>query len=262
MNASTKKKQQPTTYYLVTGVDGIIPCSAAAGFPTDIAAALGTTIVHPNPGRRWFDDTAFSYFRMVSAPGEVLADAPDLTAWRLWEVQPLGTTGNWATVGGRDDRWRLYAHQLHVVREADAHLALGPRGRQVLDLLQDQLPDLARRWAADHQADPARADDAHRTWRLCTFVEPAAARGDDAHSNAASHARSTRRSAALLVAEHLAIRTACAATQEEFGRRAAHYAAMRAQALAAAVLMEDRLSDYVLNSLRGLYLEHLTPASA
>ncbi|MGW4807189.1 hypothetical protein [Kitasatospora sp. NPDC004272] len=257
---STKKPKAAPVYYLVTGVDGIIPRSADAGFPTDIAAALGTTIDHPNPGRKWYDDSRFSYFRTVSAPGEVLDDAPELTQWRLWKVQPLGETGNWTLNGRRDDRWRLYAHQLHVVREVDAHLALGPRGRQVLDLLDQELPGLARRWAATYQADPARVEDAHRTWRLCNFVEPAAARGDDAHTNAAYHARNVRRTAALLVAEHLAIRTACAATEEEFGRSAAHYAAMRAKALAAAVLMEDRLSDYVLNSLRGLYLEQLIPA--
>ncbi|GAA2121405.1 hypothetical protein GCM10009759_71080 [Kitasatospora saccharophila] len=259
MNTAKKPKPAPV-HYLVTGVDGIIPRSAEAGFPTDIAAALGTTIDHPNPGRRWYDDTAFSYFRTVSAPAEVLDDAPGLAAWRLWEVQPLGTTGNWNENGRRDDRWRLYAHQLQVVREVDAHLALGPRGRQVRDLLDQELPGLARRWAATYQADPARVDNAHRTWRLCTFVEPAAARGDDAHTHAAYHSRNTRRTAALLRAEHLAIKAALAATEEEFGRSAAHYAAMRAESLADAVLMEDRLSEYVLNSLRGLYLEQFTPA--
>ncbi|MEU5388048.1 hypothetical protein [Kitasatospora cineracea] len=257
MNASTKKKQ--LTYYLVTGTDGIVPRSADAGFPTDIAAAIGTTIDHPNPGRRWYDDTQFSYFRTVSEPAEVLDDASYLTQWRLREVRPLGNPGNWSENGGRDDRWRLYAHQLHIVREADAHLALGPRGRQVIDLLDHLLSDLVRRWAADYQADPARTDDAHRTWRLCN--EPDAAHSDDARSMAHIAARQTHRTAALTATDRLAIQTAVTATEEEFGSRASHYAARRASALAAAVLLEDRLSQYALTSLRGTHLDQALAAS-
>ncbi|MFJ2191574.1 hypothetical protein ACIOJE_27195 [Kitasatospora sp. NPDC087861] len=252
------RTKKPATHYLATDADGIIPASLAAGTPVNLADAVGTTIDHPNPCQNlWYDETAFSYFRTVTAPGEVLADVP---GWprRLWIIEPLGTTGTW---GGRDSAHRLFAHRIRVVQETESWQALGSRGRQVLDLIDHQLPDLARTWAATHTADPDRVHQAYEDWRLCNSREPEAASGMNAKQMALSVAGSSRCSAALWTVSRLAIDAAHTAA-DEFGRSAAHYAAMRAEALAFAVLLENRLRDYTLTALRGAALDQALTAAA
>lgn len=86
-------------------------------------------------------------------------------------------------------------------------------------------------------------------------------RSDRAFGEALSRARSLRRSAALWQAGHLAMRTA-RRVEETHGRSAGHYAAKRAEALAVAVLLEDKLRTYCLTSLRGTTLDEHQPATA
>ncbi|WP_395100690.1 hypothetical protein [Streptomyces noursei] len=124
--------RKPATWYIATPADGIIEISRQAGTPVNLAASVGQVIDHPNPcANLWFDETRFSYFRMVKRVGEALEDTsiwPVTWPIRLWIVEPLGETGNWSQ---RHYPYRLLAHQIRVLEETDAHLALGAGGRDV-----------------------------------------------------------------------------------------------------------------------------------
>ncbi|MET8629793.1 hypothetical protein ABZW30_39745 [Kitasatospora sp. NPDC004669] len=245
------------TYYLATDADGIIPDSHKACAPLGLADKVGATIDHPTPCQRlWYDEGPFSYFRTVTAAGEVLADVPNLQTWRLWAVEPLGTTGNW---GERHYPYRRLAHRIRVIQEVESWQALGPRGREVLDLIDRQLPSLVRTWAVAFATDPDGVHQAYETWRLCTHHQHTS--GTNALTWATDTARRTSRQAAAQTADRLA-RTVALAAADPFGPGAAHYAARRAEALAAAVLLEDRLTDYVLTALRGGALDQTPTAAA
>ncbi|GAA0454323.1 hypothetical protein [Streptomyces olivaceiscleroticus] len=247
-------------YYMATTPDGVIPASVTAGTPVNLADHIGQVIDHPSPGRRWYDDSQFSYFRMVRRAGEVLEDTGmHPIAWpvRLWIVEPVGPVGNWAS-----DLYpyRTLSHQVRVVAETDAWQALGPRGDKVLDYINVELPAQARAWAAAYAADPQRTQDRHAAWNgdsLCGTDHCSS--GRHALAWAAHRAFTCRREAALRTASQLATAAAeQAVTLPDDAGRA--YVTSRAIAMTTAVLLQDRLRPYLLNALRGVDLDVIAPA--
>ncbi|MER5227128.1 hypothetical protein [Streptomyces flaveus] len=83
---------------------------------------------------------------------------------RLWIVEPVGDTGNW---GQRYYPYRLLAHQIRIVEETDAWQALGRNVREVLDVIEHQIPERAARWAADWDAAPEGMANRCWNWHLC-----------------------------------------------------------------------------------------------
>lgn len=248
-------------YYMATTPDGVIPASATAGTPVNLADHVGQVLDHPTPGRRWYDDSQFSYFRMVNRVGEVLEDTgmPPI-AWpvRLWTVEPVGPTGNWST-----DLYpyRTLSHRVRVVAETDAWQALGPRGDKVLDYIHIQLPVQARAWAATYAADPQGTHHRHTAWyndSLCSTDHCSS--GRHAQAWAAHRAFTCRREAALRTAHQLAAAAAeqAVTVPDDSGRA---YVASRAIAMTTAVLLQDRLRPYLLNALRGVDLDTAVTAT-
>ncbi|MCX4598315.1 hypothetical protein OG819_55245 [Streptomyces sp. NBC_01549] len=176
------------THYMVSMPDGTVPptSGSTASFTTiNLAEHVGQAVDHPTPGRPWYDEGPFSYFRTYSqrGVGEVLdrrGEWPVQWPVRLWIVEPLGETGNWDT---KYHPYWVLCHQMRVVEETEIWRAFGHRGQRVLDLIDRQLPDLARQWAEEWQTDPdgtrqrydawtARVDDTRAMsnwvfWRAC-----------------------------------------------------------------------------------------------
>jgi len=245
---------RPVIHYLVTRPDGTVPPTSghAAEYATwqgepiptvNIADHLGRLVAHPSPGKRWFDDRPFSYFRLYTRPGEAL----ERVEWpaRLWIVEPRGETGNW---GAPHYPYWVLCHQLKVVEETDIWRAFGHRGETVLDVLQRQLPDLARQWATEWAADPDGTRQRYGTWterlseiRVDWWVY--------------WKARYSRRSAAATVAETLA-RTAAEKAALDVGADKDATAAVshRAWCLIAGHLLHDRLRRPHEREIRALLL--------
>ncbi|MGW2841830.1 hypothetical protein ACWCWD_29095 [Streptomyces sp. NPDC001493] len=249
------------SWYMATPADGIIERSRQAGTPVSLADHVGQVIDHPRPGRPWFDESEFSYFRMVKRVGEALEDTGIRSAvWpvRLWIVEPVGDTGNWSP---HHYPYRLLAHQIRVVEETDAWPALGVRGREVLDVVQQQIPQRAIEWAASWDADPEGMRERRRTWHLCGSRSTGS--GVRAQSTAIAISRARRESAAQQWAEHLAQDTAEHALEGTGASRdAVYYACARAAGLATAAQHEARLDAYVLDALRGTGLDSPAPVVA
>jgi hypothetical protein len=242
-------------HYMVTMPDGTVPPTAgpSSTYPTvNLAELVGQAVDHPDPGKKWFDVSAFSYFRTYTprGVGEVLerrGEWPVEWPIRLWIVEPLGETGNW---GGRHYPYWVLCHRLKVVEETEAWRAFGHRGQQVWDLIDRQLPDLARQWADEWQADPdgtrhrydAWNEDLSRTHAVCCWAR--------------NRADSSRREAAKEVAQELAWAAAekAAAAAGAAGDAVAAIS-RRASCLAAGQLLHDRLcrGDYQ-KSIRALLL--------
>lgn len=239
--------KRPTTHYMATRPDGTVPPTdpyqaryfEAQGetIPTvNLAEHVGQAVDHPSPGAKWYDDRPFSYFHMYTRPGEVL----ERVEWpaRLFVVEPLGEVGNWG--GAHYPYWRM-SHQLEVVEETDIWRAFGHRGERVLDVIDRQLPDLARQWAAEWAADPDGTRRRYDAW--------AERRSDTRVLDQWVYWKAcySRRSAAAKTAESLA-RTAGTKAAREAGadEEATTAIATRAWCLAAAELLHDRLrrSDY------------------
>lgn len=255
MEDTVSRTPKPTTWYMATPADGIIPASRKALTPISLADAVGQVIDHPTPCRtKWFDETPFSYFRMVKRVGEALEDTgirPMTWPVRLWIVEPLGDTGNW---GQRYYPYRLLAHQVRVVEETEAWQALGTCGREVLDVIEHQIPQLAPHWAADWDADPKGMRERHEAWRLCGG--PHTTSGMKAESLVADTARARRESAAQRWVERLAADAADRALAgTDASPAAAHYTRSRAANLATAVQHQARFDAYVLDTLRGADLD-------
>ncbi|WP_030237383.1 hypothetical protein [Streptomyces sp. NRRL S-350] len=236
-----------TTHYLATRPDGTVPAGPGSTIPINLLTPDANGIVrHPNPGApgTWWSGEHLT-LTLTTAAGEALEGR----TWpvRLFAVEPVGESAP----GGPGYRHQVRTRALRVVEETDARLALGPRAAQVLVLIEE-LPELAHRWASRYAADPAAGHEAYETWRLCTHHGHTSA--VNARARAADAARRSRRDAALSAVRQLAVDAALPAA-EEFGPRAAHYAAMRASARADAALLEDRLTDYVLLALRGHSLD-------
>ncbi|WEH43967.1 hypothetical protein [Streptomyces sp. AM 2-1-1] len=245
----------PVTWYMATPADGIIELSRQAGTPVSLADHVGQVIDHPRPcTEKWFDESRFSYFRMVKRVGEVLEDTGIWpVAWpvRLWVVEPLGETGNWSQ---HHYSYRLLAHRIRVVEETDAWRALGAGGREVLDVIHREIPERAARWAADWDTDPEHMSDRWRTWSRCSSRNTAS--GSWAQSVAGAASRARRECAAQWWSEHLAgqaVDRALAAAG--VSPDAASYARERAADLAAAAQHQARLDAYVLDALRGVRLD-------
>ncbi|MFJ2094708.1 hypothetical protein ACIOEW_36455 [Streptomyces sp. NPDC087901] len=67
--------RKPVTWYIATPTDGTIEMSRLAGTPVGLSANVGKVIDHPNPcHNQWYDESRFSYFRMVKRVGEALED--------------------------------------------------------------------------------------------------------------------------------------------------------------------------------------------
>ncbi|MFF2902368.1 hypothetical protein [Streptomyces sp. NPDC057966] len=181
--------RKPITWYIATPADGIIEMSRQAGTPVNLATAVGDVVRHPSPCRnKWYDESSFSYFRMVKRVGEALEDTgiwPITWPVRLWNVEPLGETGNWSP---RHYPYRLLAHQIRVLEEVDAHMALGPCGRDVLTVVQQEIPERAARWAA---ARPAAAAGGRTPspWRSRTTAASRPPRPGSSTSHAAPSTR-------------------------------------------------------------------------
>lgn len=242
---------KPVTWYMTTPADGIIELSRQAGTPVSLADAVGQVIDHPNPcAKKWFDESPFSYFRMVKRVGEVLEDTgiwPSVWPVRLWIVEPVGDAGNWSH---QHYPYRLLAHQIRVLEETDPWPALGAGGREVLDVIHEQIPERAVRWAAD----PEGMEERRRTWRLCGTRD--IGRGEWAQAAADMTSYASRESAAQRWAEQLATGTVeriLAAT--DFSQEAVDYARSRAVELTVAAQHQTRLSPYVLDALRGVRLD-------
>ncbi|PJN36604.1 hypothetical protein CG747_32205 [Streptomyces sp. CB02959] len=248
--------RKPVTWYIATPADGIIEMSRQAGTPVNLADAVGQVIDHPNPcANLWFDESQFSYFRMVKRVGEALEDTgiwPVTWPVRLWIVEPLGETGNWSQ---RYYPYRLLAHQIRVLEETDAHLALGTGGRDVLDVIQQQIPQRAARWAADWDADPEGMRERRSNWEQCgggRGAQPAAQATARARRESAAH-RWNQRLAGNAVDKALA---ASGASPQAF-----NYARGRAANLAIAAQHQARLDAHVLDRLRGVDLDVPVPAA-
>ncbi|GAA4694306.1 hypothetical protein [Streptomyces youssoufiensis] len=247
--------RKPVTWYIAIPADGIIEMSRQAGTPINLSASVGQVIDHPNPcTTKWYDETPFSYFRMVKRVGEVLEDT---TIWpitwpvRLWIVEPLGETGNWSP---SHYPYRLLSHRIRVLEEADAHLALGPCGRDVLTAIQE-IPERAARWATDWDADPEGRHERKRDWELCG--------GRWAYSVAVGVSRNHRERAARTWIEHLA-RTAVgrALADTDASLMARCYAYGRATGHAIAAQHQSRFQTYLLDTLRGVELDSPAPVAA
>ena len=253
---------KPVTWYMATPADGIIEHSRKAGTPVSLADAVGQVIDHPNPCRnKWYDESAFSYFRMVKRVGEVLQDTgiwPVTWPIRLWIVEPVGDTGNWSP---RHYPYRLLAHQIRVVEETDAWPALGAGGREVLDVIHREIPERAPRWAAAWDADPDTMRKRRRSWELCG----SRSRASGARAQAAAYATAcTRRErAAQWWAERLARDTVDEVlAQAGVSPDAAFYARSRGTDLVNAAQHQTRFDAYLLDTLRGIDLDTPVPAEA
>ncbi|AEY94243.1 hypothetical protein SHJG_p1112 (plasmid) [Streptomyces hygroscopicus subsp. jinggangensis 5008] len=254
--------RKPDTWYIATPADGIIEMSRQAGTPVKLAAFVGQVIDHPTPcANLWFDESPFSYFRMVKRVGEALEDTgiwPVTWPVRLWIVEPFGETGNWSQ---RDYPYRLLAHRIRVLEETDAHLALGAGGRDVLDVIQQQIPERAARWAADWDADPEGMRERRWTWEQCSGRTCGSGRWAQSVAHATSHA--CRESAAQRWIESLAgdtVDQVLAGTDASPAARL--YAHGRAAGLAVAAQHQARFDAYVLDALRGVDLDAPVPAAA
>ncbi|MEV7899649.1 hypothetical protein [Streptomyces cyaneofuscatus] len=253
--------RKPVTWYIATPADGIIEMSRQAGTPVNLAANVGKVIDHPKPCTNlWFDESRFSYFRMVKRVGEVLEDTGMCPTWpvRLWIVEPLGETGNW------DQRYypyRLLSHQIRVLEETDAHRALGPAGRDVLDVIQQEIPERAVRWAADWDADPEGMRDRQWNWEQCGGPTCGSGRWADSLAMSVSHQR--RESAAQTWIEHLARNAVDQVLADtDASLMACCYAYGRATGCAVATQHQARFEPYVLDALRGIGLDSPAPAVA
>ncbi|MFG3532767.1 hypothetical protein ACGF8B_39575 [Streptomyces sp. NPDC047917] len=254
--------RKPVTWYIATPADGIIEMSRQAGTPVNLAASVNQVVGHPKPcANKWFDESAFSYFRMVKRVGEALEDTgiwPVTWPVRLWIVEPLGETGNWSQ---RHYPYRLLSHQIRVLEETDAHPALGPAGRDALDVIQQQIPDCAARWAADWDADPEGMRERKWNWEQCG--SRTRARGQWAESVASGMSYARRESAAQTWIEHLARNTVDQALADtDASMMARCYAYSRATGCAVAAQHQARFEPYVLDALRGVGLDSPTPAAA
>ncbi|MGA4953738.1 hypothetical protein [Streptomyces lydicamycinicus] len=242
--------------YIATRPDGTVPptCRALAEYarqtgepiPTvNLAARIGETVDHPSPGRKWYTDKPFGYFHMYTRPGEILERIEEGWPVRLFVVEPLGETGNWSA--DHHPYW-LMSHQVRVVDEAPAWRALGHRGQQVLNLI-DQLPGLLRQWAGEWAADPDSARQRYDVW---------SERVTDTRARQWAHhrAQTSRRKAAVITADVLA-RTAVVKAVTEAGATPDTVTAirLRARCLVAGHLLHDRIrSDEYEQSIRGLLL--------
>ncbi|MFD9047801.1 hypothetical protein [Streptomyces zaomyceticus] len=242
---------KPRVYYMATQPDGTVPRSTEAGTPVSLADHVGQVIDHPTPCKtRWYDETHFSYFRAYHRLGEVLND---LWQWpaRLFVVEPLGETGNWAQ---RDYPYRLLAHQIRVIEETEAWPALGPNGRAVEQLLTAELPDLILGWLRDWDAGPDAMERRFEIWRHLGADDCTS--GMNAENSAFSISRSARRYAAASTARRIGIDMAYTAARESgASEKATAYAARRADNLIHAVLLKDRMREYSLKALRGTDLD-------
>ncbi|MEU6621915.1 hypothetical protein ABZ926_14220 [Streptomyces litmocidini] len=241
----------PRVYYMATLPDGTVPRSTDAGTPVTLADHIGQVIDHPNPCKnKWYDESPFSYFRTYHRLGEVLTDFWQWPA-RVFVVEPLGETGNWAP---RYYRCRLLVHQIRVVEEIDAWQALGPNGREVDRLLTQDLADHASRWARDYDADPKDMERRIKFWRLTGA--PECNSGMNAEMWVGPFARDAHCEAAATTVRRLAIDTALDRTRAENASPGAqHYAARRAENLTHAVLLGERMGEYHLRPLRGTDLD-------
>ncbi|MGW3269040.1 hypothetical protein [Streptomyces sp. NPDC001056] len=251
--------RKPVTWYIATPADGIIEMSRHAGTPVSLATNVSQVVRHPNPcATLWFDESPFSYFRMVKCVGEALEDTgiwPVTWPVRLWVVEPLGETGNWSQ---RYYPYRLLAHQIRVLEETDPHLALGAGGRDVLDVVQQQIPEQAVRWAVDWDADPEGMRERKWDWEQCGGPTCGSGRWAESVAMATSHAR--RESAAQTWIEHLARNAVDQALADTDTSMMAHcYAYSRATGHAVAAQHQNRFDAYVLDALRGIGLD--SPAS-
>ncbi|MHB6912818.1 hypothetical protein [Streptomyces sp. DB-54] len=153
------------------------------------------------------------------------------------------------------------SRQIRVLEETDAHLALGTGGRDVLDVIQQQIPQRAARWAADWDADPEGMRERRWNWEQCggrtcgsgRRAQPAAQATARARRESAAH-RWNQRLAGNAVDKVLA--ASCASPQ------AVNYARGRAANLAIAAQHQARLDAHVLDRLRGVDLDVPVPAAA
>lgn len=232
-------------HYMATRADGTVPptdelyASAARrdGEPvwtTNLADHIGRTIVIPDPSPGFYTDRPFPYFHMITRPGEVLEGWTEDWGWpiRLWIVEPRGETNNW---GGSYYPYWMLSHQIHVVAETEVWRAFGHRGVQVQQTL-DQIPDLARQWAARWAADPRAAHDAHAAWTE---------QMDERHALdwwVRIRAQYSRRTAALNTATRLAQDAAeQAATAAGVDTETVTAIRLRARALITGQLLHDRI---------------------
>ncbi|MCX4799901.1 hypothetical protein OG497_39355 [Streptomyces sp. NBC_01242] len=251
------RSTRPVVHYIATRPDGTVPptCEHLARYysaqgetiPTvNLADHIGETVDHPSPGQKWYTDKPFSYFHMYTRPGEILERLEERWPVRLWEVEPLGETGNW---GGDNYPYWLMSHQIRVVRETEAWRAFGHRGMQVMAVLA-QLPDLARQWADEWAADPEGTRRTYKAWDK--RVTDTHALGWWAHYRA----QYSRRTAGLNTANQLAGDAAAqAATDVGADPYAVAMIRLRARCLVAGQLMHDRIrSGEYEQSIRGLLL--------
>ncbi|MCZ1012680.1 hypothetical protein [Streptomyces lydicus] len=240
--------------YIATRPDGTVPPTSRAlaeyarqsgeTIPTvNLADHISETVDHPSPGRKWYTDKPFSYFHMYSQPGEILER---VEGWPvlLFAVEPLGETGNWSA---HHPYW-LMSHQVRVLDEAPAWRALGHRGQQVLNLI-DQLPSLARQWADEWAADPDNSRQRYDAWSERVT-------DNRARQRAHHRAQTCRRKAAFITADALA-RTAAvkAATEAGAAPDTVNTIRLRARCLAVGELLHDRLrSGEYEKSIRELLL--------
>ncbi|MFE1612704.1 hypothetical protein ACLQ17_25685 [Streptomyces sp. DT197] len=167
---------------------------------------------------------------------------------RLWIVEPLGETGNWSP---GHSPYRLLSHQIRVLEETDAHRALGAAGRDVLDVIQQRLPDRAVRWAEDRDDGPEGMRRRCRAWEKCGARTRASGERADASASEMAHAR--RESAAQFWAERLGRRAVDQALVGAGASKDAHsYACDRAMGLVLAAQHQARYDPYTLDALRGV----------
>ncbi|OIJ95423.1 hypothetical protein [Streptomyces colonosanans] len=259
---------KPSIHYMVTMPDGTVPPTSGSTGPyttVNLTDHVGQVVDHPTPCKNlWFDESEFSYFRTYTrrGVGEVLERSSEWPVqWpvRLFVVEPLGETGNW---GGRYYPYWVLAHRLRIVEETDISRAFGPRGEKVLNLIQQQLPELAGQWASEWAADPEGTRARYDAWITNRVGRKHALGWVDVK------ARSARREAAVRQARELASTTAeKAAAAVIDDQDAVSFIGRRARCLVAAEMFHDLLRRYdfqreVLAILRGSDLDTNAPALA
>ncbi|MEU9202893.1 hypothetical protein [Streptomyces sp. NPDC048332] len=134
-------------------------------------------------------------------------------------------------------------------------MARGPCGRDVLNVIQQEVPERAARRAAGWDADPEGMRERKWDWEQCGGPTCGSGRWADSIAMSVSHARSEP--AAQTWIEHLArsaVDQALVGTDTDAGMVARCYAYRRATDHAVAAQHQARLEPYVLDALRGVGL--------
>lgn len=249
--------------FVLSGSFRYLERSRKAGTPVNLAPPSATSSTTPTPaptaGSTKVTSRTSAWSSVPARPWKTPASGPPPGPSGCGSWNRLGETGNWSP---RHYPYRLLAHQIRVIEETDPHQALGDRGRDVLDVIHHQIPELAAWRAADWTADPDGMSQRLWTWETCASLTSGS--GQWAQSVAGSVSHSRREAAAQTWIEGLARNTVdqvLAHTGLDVSHGVRHYAYTRAVGQAVAAQHQHRFDPYVLDALRGVDLDAPAPAA-